>query len=221
MAGDLASTRASLHALAEHILCAARHRATGRIGLEVVPGGFATPPFGEDGRSVGVIGTELVVRAAGNEKRATPATLRQAGELAGIEPGAPAEVYKPVTVCDLDAPLVLDAAWAGRLADWYALGDEALRRFRAEIAEDEPSTITLWPEHLDVAIRAGSVNYGASPGDEHVGEPYVYVGPDVVPGASDGFWNKSFGALRNWAQVPSASVAEAFFRTGRDRVRAA
>ena len=220
MAGDLASTRASWHALAEHVLGAARHRSTGRIGLEVVPGGFATPPFGDDGRTLAVIGTELVVRAAGAEERATPATLRQAGELAGIEPGAPAEVYKPATVCDLDAPLVLDAAWAGRLADWYALGDEALRRFRAEIAEEEPSTITLWPEHLDVAIRAGRVNYGASPGDEHVGEPYVYVGPDVVPGGPDGFWNEPFGALRTWADVHSSSEAEAFFRTGRDRVRA-
>ena len=120
MAGELAPTRAALHALAEHVLCAARHRSTGRIGLEVVPGGFATPPFGDDGRTVGVIGTELVVSAAGTEQRGTPSTLRAAGQLAGIEPGAPAEVFTPATRCDLDAPLVLDPAWARRLDDWSA-----------------------------------------------------------------------------------------------------
>ena len=37
------------------------------------------------------------------------------------------------------------------------LGDEALRRFAAEIADDEPSAITLWPEHFDVAIRAADI----------------------------------------------------------------
>ena len=55
-------TRESLHALAEHVLCAARYRAMGRIGLQVVEGGFATPPFGDDRRTIAVEGTELVLR---------------------------------------------------------------------------------------------------------------------------------------------------------------
>lgn len=217
MAGDLASTRASLHALAEHVVSAARYRVTGRIGLEVVPAGVATPSFGDEQRSVGVIGAELVVRAGGAERRAPITTLRAAGELVGIEPGAP-DVYTAATPLHLDAPLTLDPGWLARLVDWYALGDEALRALRADIPEDEPSAVTLWPEHLDVAIRAAGINYGASPGDDVVGEPYVYVGPDTVPGGADGFWNQTFGAARTWAEVRSPSDAAAFFREGRERV---
>src|SRR5919201_4919297 len=97
---QFAETRESLHALAEHVLCAARYHAMGRIGLQVVHGGFATPPFGDDRRTVGVEGTELVVRAGGRERRAPITTLRAAGELAGVEPGAPSDVYKPATPCD-------------------------------------------------------------------------------------------------------------------------
>ena len=41
----LVPTRLGLHALAEHVLSAARHATTGRIGLVPSPGGFATPPF--------------------------------------------------------------------------------------------------------------------------------------------------------------------------------
>ena len=91
----------------------------GRIGLRVVPGGFATPPFG-DHRTIGVDGTELVVRAGGQERRTPIATLRAAGEFADVEPGAPSDVYKPATPCDLDARLMVDADAARRLA---ATGD--------------------------------------------------------------------------------------------------
>src|SRR5919108_1683044 len=121
-------TRQSWHALAEHVLCAARHRSTGRIGLQVVDGGFATPPFGDDQRTVGVEHGRLVLRAGGRERRAPISTLRAAGAFADVEPGAPTSVFKPTTACDLDAPLPVEADAARRLADWYALGDEALRR---------------------------------------------------------------------------------------------
>lgn len=214
---SLARTRASLHALAEHVLAAARYAAVGRIGLRVVPGGFGTPPFGDDERTVSVEHGDVVVRHAGGANRAPISTLRAAGEVAGMTPGAPAHVYHPATPCDLDAPLAVDADEADRLAAWYALADEALSRLRAEIAADEPSDITLWPEHFDVAIRAGTVNYGGSPGDEHVPEPYLYVGPDTVP-AGDAFWNQPFGAARAAAEVPDVDAALAFFREARERL---
>jgi hypothetical protein len=214
---QFAETRESLHALAEHVLCAARHRATGRIGLQVVPGGFATPPFGDDGRTIGVEHGQLVVRAGGQERRAPIATLRAAGELAGVEPGAPASVFTPTTPCDLDAPLTVDADAARRLADWYALGDAALRRLAREIADEQPSDVTLWPEHFDVGIRAGEVNYGASPGDTQVAEPYLYVGPTGLDlaAAGDSFWNQPFGAARTWEAIGSVEDALGFFRQGR------
>jgi hypothetical protein len=214
---QFAETRQSLHTLAEHVLAAARYHAIGRIGLQVVPGGFATPPFGDDHRTIGVEGTELVVRAGGQDRRTPITTLRAAGGFAGVAPGAPSNVYKPATPCDLDAPLTVDAGAARRLADWYALGDAALRRLRVEIADDQPSDLTLWPEHFDVAIRAGEVNYGASPGDAQVPAPYLYVGPTGLDLAAtgDSFWNQPFGAAVTWEDVRSVEDAVEFFRQGR------
>jgi hypothetical protein len=213
-ANDLATTRQALHALAEHVLCAARYAAVGRIGLEVVPGGFATPPFGDAGRVVAVENREVVVREGDAVRRAPIETLRTAAELVGIEAGGPSELFPRVTPLDLDAPLVIDPAAYDALVGWYGRAEEALRRFRAEIATDEPSGITLWPEHFDVAIRAAAVNYGASPGEDHFGEPYAYVGPDEVP-AADGYWNQPFGAARTWTELASAEDLVEYFRAGR------
>jgi hypothetical protein len=125
-------------------------------------------------------------------------------------------VYRLSTPCDPDAPLAVDAEAARRIADWYALGDAALRQWRAEILGDGPSGITLWPEHADVAIRAADINYGASPGDEYVAEPYLYVGPPAPPPPTpNGYWNAAFGAYLTWDKVESVSDAVEFFREGR------
>ena len=99
---QLAETRASPHALAEHVLCAARYRSTGHIGLQVADGGFATRPFGEDHRVIAVENGQLVLRANGEEHCAPISTLRASGELAGIELGAPSNVFNPTTPCDLE-----------------------------------------------------------------------------------------------------------------------
>jgi hypothetical protein len=206
-----AETRDALHAVAEHILAAARYRAAGHIGLEVAEDGFATPPFGPDGRVLAVSGTELVVS---DGKRAPLTTLRAAGELAGIEPGAPAAVYTPATPLELDAPLAVDDEAARRLAAWFALGDAALRQLTVTIAGDDPSPVTLWPEHFDAGTRAAAVSYGVSPGDDHVEAPYLYVGPDA-PDAADRFWNQSFGAAVTWDEVKTVEDAVAFFIEGR------
>jgi hypothetical protein len=204
-------TRDALHAVAEHVLAAARYQAAGRIGLEVAEGGFATPPFGDGGRVLAVIGTGLVVSDGG---RMPLTTLREAGALAGITPGAPANVYTPATPLDLDAPLAVDDEAARRLAAWFALGDAALREFTTGIAGDDPSPITLWPEHFDLGTRAAEVNYGVSPGDEHVEAPYLYVGPGA-PDPADPFWNQSFGAAVTWDEISSVPDAVAFFTEGR------
>ncbi|WP_055408076.1 hypothetical protein [Frankia sp. ACN1ag] len=213
----LARTRRALHAVAEHVLAAARHRASGHLGLAVTPGGFATPPFGPGGRTVAVVGTDLVVRDGDTETARGPlTTLREAARLAGIDPGGPAAVYRLSTPCHPDEPLDIDPAAARRLADWYALGDAALRRWSAEIPADAPSPPTLWPEHFDVAIRAGQINYGVSPGDEAVAAPYAYVGPPLPPpNLPAGFWNASFGAARTWTEVGSVDAVVDLFRQAR------
>src|SRR6266508_1657424 len=84
---SFAPTRVAVHTLAEHVLCAARYAAVGRIGLTPVGDGVATPPF--DGRVVGLRGVELVDAGAGGERRFPVTTLRSAGEFFGVVPGVP------------------------------------------------------------------------------------------------------------------------------------
>jgi hypothetical protein len=216
----LVATRSAWHRVAEHVLAAARYAATGRIGLRPSPGGVRTPPFGPTGRVVAIDGTDLVVTDDGASRRAPLTTLREAGRLADVVPGAPAQVYTPATPLDLDAPLAVDPEAAAVLAAWFALGEQALAAFSAGIAEDAPGEAQLWPEHFDLAITAAAVNYGASPGDADRPQPYLYVGPHETP-ADDGsgFWNAPFGAARDIGQVASVDDAVAFFRAGRDRLR--
>ena len=217
----LAVTRAGLHRVAEHVLAAARYAETGRIGLIPSPGGFRTPPFGPDGKFLAVEGTELVVGGAAGTRRTALTTIRAAAEFAGVTPGAPAQVYKPATPLDLDEPLAIDSGAARLLAGWYRLGAEAMSQLAAGIPGDEPGAVVLWPEHFDVGMTAAAVNYGASPGDDQVGEPYLYVGPHGGPPPGDPeFWNAPFGAARTFRQIGTVAEAAAFFRDGRARTRA-
>src|SRR6266705_3228868 len=86
----LAATRAGWHRVAEHMLAAARYRATGNTGLVRSPGGFRAPSLGTDARFLAVDSTELVVSGAAGTKRAPVITVRAAAEFAGVTPGDPA-----------------------------------------------------------------------------------------------------------------------------------
>ncbi len=217
----LAATRAGWHRVAEHILASALYRATGKIGLVPSPGGFRTPSFGTDARFLAVDGTELVVGDARGTKRTPLTTIRAAAEFAGVTPGAPVEVYEPATPLDLDEPLMIDPDAARLLAEWYGLGAQALSRLAAEIPGDKPTGPVLWPEHFDVGMTAAAINYGASPGDDRVADPYLYVGPhDGPPPGDPAFWNAPFGATRTVRQIGTVAAAAAFFRDGRARVLA-
>jgi hypothetical protein len=215
----LTATRDGLHRVAEHVLAAARYAAAGEIGLAPSPGGFRTPPFGADDRFIAVDGAELVAGDAAGIRRAALTTIRAAAEFARIAPGAPVQVYAPATPLDLDAPLAIDPLAARLLAEWYQLGAQALSHLAAGIPGDRPGPVVLWPEHFDVGITAAAVNYGASPGDEHIAEPYLYAGPHGGPPPGDpAFWNAPFGAARTWRQIGTAAEAAAFFRDARARV---
>lgn len=218
---DLVRTRESLHRLAEHVVAPARYAATGRIGLRAHSGGLRTPAFGEGGTVVAVELGDLVVREGSDVRRRAVTTLRQAAEFVGVTPGAPASVYPPATPCDLDAALTLDATAMQVLGDWYLLGEQALSSWATEVAEDDPSEAQLWPEHLDLALTAGGVNYGISPGDATVAEPYAYVGPHGGPPVQDGFWNAPFGAARGRTELVTEQAALSFFRTARERLAGA
>ena len=218
---QVAATRAAWHRVAEHILAAALHAATGEIGLVPAPGGFRTPAFGADGRFLAVDRGELVAGDQTGTRRTALTTVRAAADFAGITPGAPAQVYRPATPLDLDEPLTIDPGAAQLLADWYSLGAQAMSGFSAEIPHDQPSAAVLWPEHFDLGITAMATNYGASPGDDYCTDPYMYVGPhDGPPPGEPAFWNAPFGAARTIHQIGAAQDAVAFFREARARVLA-
>ena len=40
----------------------------------------------------------------------------------------------------------------------------------------KPFGPVLWPEHFGNSVTAAAVNYGTSPGDDHIADPYLYVG---------------------------------------------
>jgi hypothetical protein len=210
-----AETRDALHIVAEHILAAARFRAVGRIGLQPALGGIGTPLTA--GRWIEVIGGDLVVREEETAEvtREPVTTLRSAGTLVGIHPGLPAGTYAPVTPLDLDAGLEIDPDAAAAIAAWFALVADALGAFAAHHRNEQPTDATLWPEHLDIALSFGEVNYGGSPGDDAHPEPYIYVGPWT---AREGeFWNEPFGASLAAGSVTDVAAAVAFFSEGYER----
>lgn len=205
---DAASvTRRALHGVAELVLAGPQYRATGKLRLGVVPGGFATtltPRLRVDGGQVtGATGTAVAID--GRTARALAAEL-------GVEAGRPEGAYEGGSGVDPDETLSLDADQAGVIAGALALGHEALVAFAAA------ETPVLWPEHFDVAIRVQDVNFGVSPGDGFMAEPYAYVGV-ASPPAGDTFWNAPFGAAVPLRELPHAAAVAGFFTEGRERAR--
>ena len=207
-------TRLALQAVAEHLLAADLHRHTGRIGLRLTPGGFGQPELTVDGdrRRLRVEGTSLVVLRGDSESWHPLRTLGSAAAVAGVEPGAPAEVFTPGTPLEPDTPLDLDEGAAGDLADWFSLVGTALDSLRRANARRAPTIAQLWPEHFDLAATISEVNFGGSPGDAAHPVPYLYVGPwEPRQGA---FWNAPFGALLGAPEVRNPDDALAFFAEG-------
>jgi len=214
---DNTSTRLAWHALSEHILsAAAAAAATGRIGLRSTPGGIGTPTFPFDGgeRRLRLVAGDLVIEHDGVAHRHPVTTLRDAGELVDIAPGAPSEIYSPSTLLDLDRDLgaAIEPGAAGRLAAFFALTEAALHTVSEQHAADDPAEIQLWPEHFDLATTILEVNLGGSPGDAEHDSPHLYVGPWVP--RSGTFWNEPFGASRPFAELPTADAVSAFFAEG-------
>jgi hypothetical protein len=77
----------------------------------------------------------------------------------------------------------------------------------------------LWPEHFDLGVTVEAVNYGCSPGDDAVPEPYLYVGPHEPPSSGNPFWNAPFGAAVTSERIGSVEKAVAFFAEGRRLAR--
>jgi hypothetical protein len=209
----LVPTRQSLHAIAELLLAGPQYRLSGTIRLRIRPGGFGTvsePALRIDGDQL--VHGEHRVTASG-------VSLARLAEAAGVAAGAPAGLYPSGSGAALGDPVSLDPAAARHLAECFAIGDAALRRL------DPAQQPVLWPEHFDVAITLDEVNYGVSPGDSYLAEPYAYVGP-WRPRTGD-FWNAPFGAARPLRELGGAEPNDggsadvervlAFFTEGRER----
>lgn len=210
----LRTTRESLHRAAEHLLSATLKRATGQIALLTGATGVRTPEL-PDGRVVSLDRDEVVVTGAGPVRRARLTTLAETADAVGLEPGFPWTKHPPGTAYDPDAALLVDPVAATALAGWFVLGHESLRTFAAaELAGEKPTEPVVYPEHFDLGLTAGAVNYGFSPGDEAIATPYAYVGPHSPP-PPDPFWNARFGAARPWDELTSPALALEFLRTGR------
>ena len=212
---DFAATRETLHLVAARVLGATRYAAVGRMGLAVVPGGFGTPEF--NGRRLLVVDGML----SDGDRRQPFTTLLDAYRFAGIDPAT-----TPHPVLDLPAdaaaPLVVDGEAAAVLARWFAFSQAHLESLRADAGTgDKPNPIQLWPEHFDLAFDMGSpgtrANYGGSPGDSAIDEPYLYVGPhDHRDGP---FWNAPFGAALAYNEIRRGAEPGVFLGRGRDLVR--
>ncbi len=193
-------TRLSLHGLAELVVAGPRFRVSGDLRLRVLPGGFGT--WAEP--TVAVEGTELVHPAGRVPLDGT--TYDEVARAAGLEATRLDDVYAGGVDAQPGDRVAVDPGAARTLLDALAVGDAALAAFAPDAER------VLWPEHFDVAVTVAEVNYGVSPGDAFLGQPYAYVGPHHrVEGA---FWDAPFGAARPLAALGGPAVVADFFREG-------
>ncbi len=200
---DLVPTRRALHGVAEQLLAGPQYRATGTIRLLVTGTGFRTlrePAVAVDRDALLVAGQRFPLHGR---------TITDLAHATGIDAGAPVGLYHDGSGVGPDEPLRLDPDAAGYLTRCWASADDALRTLAPT---EQP---ILWPEHFDVGIRTDDTNYGLSPGDTYLPEPYAYVTP---PSPRDGeFWNAPFGAARPFSRLGTTEAVLEFFREGRER----
>jgi len=199
---DLTRTRTALHGIAELLLAGPQYAASGTIRLRALPAGIATVAEPD----LRLEGTELV---GAHGRHPLTGTYAEVAQAAGITPRLLDDVYRDRAEVTPADRIDVDAAHLAVLTEALALGDAALRAFAPD---EEP---VLWPEHLDVAIAKDEVNYGVSPGDTLLPEPYAYVGPWTR--RTGEFWNQPFGAARPLSALGSAAEVADFFRTGAQR----
>ncbi|MFC3893045.1 hypothetical protein ACFOWZ_16330 [Lentzea rhizosphaerae] len=182
------TTRRALHGAAELLLAGPQFDRSGTIRLRITPGGFGTVAEPD----LRIDGDQLVTNEARLPLKGTCDDLAAA---AGLRVRTLTDVYRDGSGVTPGEELDVDPHAARLIADAFAEGDRELREF----APDQ--TPVLWPEHFDLGISVDEVNYGISPGDEHIAEPYAYVGPWRQRTGS--FWNTAFGAARPLAELGS------------------
>ena len=228
------ATRRALHAVAERLLAGPQYRTSGTIRLTVTPDGFATTRSPAPGISALSVRGNTVVREPDGLVVPLIGTIAQVATALGVTPGAPEGVYAPTSTLPADRALELSATAARLPLGALSAGDRALRVLAAEAgATTEPGVTAglgtaaepgaaaepvLWPEHFDLGLSLGEVNFGISPGDDQHTRPYAYVGPwKARQGA---FWTEPFGASLPLDDPDDVATIIAFLREGRARAAA-
>lgn len=195
-------SRRGLHGVAEILIAGPQYRRHGTIRLVVSERGFRGVAL-----PIAVEGTDLVWP---HGRAALAGPVAELAAAAGVDVGAPDGVYQSGAPLPVDGILNLDAQHVARVHHSLHVGAQALKSF----APDQQPV--LWPEHFDVSVTVGGVNYGLSAGDSHHQWPYAYVGPPTTQ--SGAFWNAPFGALRALEPGNAASTVLDFFNQGREHL---
>lgn len=223
-------TRGALHQIAFFAIAPKRHSVNGKIGLRFTHHGFGTPFFGEN-EQVRVQDATLIYQR-GREVETTPiSTVAAACDALGIPyvvdwfPG----LHDPLTPVGSDAALEIEPRAVRALADWFGFATSVLEQMRRVDGAVDPSRVQIWCEHFDPAFEMGSADagrrasFGASPGDQHIDEPYLYVAPWAGVG-DDPYWNASTftGAVLDYQTLIAADdqrqTALDFFRKGWEKL---
>ena len=197
---DLTRTRTALHGIAELLLAGPQYAGAAPSGSACCRP--ASPPWPRP--TSGWRAPSWSVRAAAPARRAPTPSVAAA---AGVSARTLEDVYSdrrrgrpPTTSSDRRRP-------PGR-AD---RGPRGRRRCPARVRPRRGArALARAPRHRRSPLD--EVNYGVSPGDASISEPYAYVGP-WTPRTGE-FWNQSFGAAQPMASLGGADAVADFFREG-------
>ena len=177
------STRAALHALAEHVLGAAAlprrraHRPACRRRAGSVRRSSATAS--EFGSKASNWCTSVPARRRASASRRSA----RRHSSSAFRSARPHRCTSPrPRVCPTHRSRSTGAA-ARMLADWYAFGAGLLDELRATYGSRMPSPAAIWPEHFDLACEIGDDDAGDPrqlrrlPGRRPISQPYLYVEP--------------------------------------------
>lgn len=194
--------RQQLHTVAEWLMAGPQHAESGTIRLRATGSAVTT-----------VAAPDIRLAAAGltvnGVTHPLTGTVAELGATAGVPCRRPDVQYHDAVPGGPDTVLDPDPAAVAQILAAFHDGAQALAGLSDE-------TAVIWPEHFDLAIRTGDVNYGVSPGDSFTPRPYAYVGPDHR--GSDDFWNAPFGAYLPFDPGAANAVGMilTFFESGRD-----
>ena len=219
-------TRRALHQIAFFAIAPKRHSVNGKIGLRFTHHGFGTPFFGED-EQVRVHDATLIYQHGSEVETAQMTTVAAACDMLGIPYVTEwfADFHDPLMPVGPDVVLEVESDGSRALGEWFGFATSVLEHMRREDGAVDPSRVQIWCEHFDPAFEMGSADagqrasFGASPGDQHHDEPYLYVAP--WSGVDDDpYWNAAAftGALLDYQTLIAADdqrqTALDFFRKG-------